>query len=105
MEDFVVVFTTFPNEPEAKACMDALLKSRLIACANIVPRVHSCFLWKKTISSEEEVMVVMKTQKKRVQKLTETIQEQHAYEVAEVIALPIIAGSAEYLQWIKEETT
>ena len=104
MEQFIVVFTTCPSEQEAQRIVEKVLKARLIACANIVPAVQSLFHWKGEISKEGEVLVVMKTRKKLLKELTAWIQTHHSYEVPEVIALPIVGGSEEYLSWIEEET-
>ncbi len=104
MESFVVVFTTCSSQKEAETIVDKVLKARLIACANILPDVLSLFHWKGEISREKEVMVMMKTRKKHLEELIEWIQTYHSYEVPEVIALPIVGGSGEYLNWITEET-
>ena len=105
MDSFILVFSTFSSEEEAKKISNQVVKARLAACANIVPKVHSIFHWKNELSHEDEVMVLMKTQKKHLKELVLWIQSHHSYELPEVIALPIIGGSEEYLDWIKEETS
>ncbi len=105
MESFIVVFTTFKDKTEAEKTIHKLLKARLIACANIIDNVDSFFHWNSQVENEKEAMVVIKTQRKLLEELVEWIQTNHSYQVPEIIALPIIGGSAEYLNWIKEETT
>ena len=105
MESYVIVLTTCRSNEEAQSIIDRVLKARLIACATIIAPVYSHFRWQGEISSEDEVMVVMKTRKKLLNELTEWIQVHHSYEVPEIIALPIIGGSKEYLEWVREETT
>ncbi len=105
MESFILVMTTLPSREEAEQLAERLLKARLIACANIVPAVSSLFHWKGKLDRAEEVLVLMKSRKKYFKDLTEWIQAHHSYEVPEIIALPIVAGSQEYLDWIEEETS
>ncbi len=105
MEKFLLVLVTFPDRTEAEKCIEVVLGERLIACANITSEVHSQFHWQGSVSSEKEVLVLMKTRQKLVDELIKTIQAHHAYKVPEIIALPIVAGVSGYLEWIKEETS
>ena len=105
MESYLIVMTTCASEEEAGKIVKKVLDAHLIACANIVPGVNSFFRWKGKVTNEKEVMVLMKTRKKLFSELTEWIQTHHSYQVPEIIALPIIDGSTEYLDWIKEETS
>ena len=105
MEPFIVVFVTFRDHDEAQDIINKVLKARLIACANIIDNVDSFFHWQNKIENEREAMAVMKTQRKHLTELMEWIQAHHSYSVPEIIALPIIGGSGEYLNWIKEETS
>ena len=105
METFILVLTTCASQEEAEKIINKLLKARLIACANIVPGVHSLFHWKGKITREQEVLVLMKSRKKYFKELEEWIQTHHSYEVPEIIAMPIMLGSQEYLDWLNEETS
>lgn len=105
MEAFVIVMSTCASKEEAEKIVNRLLNARLIACANILPAVLSLFHWKGKIDRAEEVMLIMKTRKKYFKELVEWVQTHHSYELPEIIALPIIDGSGEYLDWMFEETS
>ncbi|KPK01764.1 MAG: hypothetical protein AMK71_04415 [Nitrospira bacterium SG8_35_4] len=101
----IVCYITAPNEAEAVKIARALVEDRLAACANIVKNVRSIYTWDGAIEDEAEVLMIVKTQKSLFHKLSEKVKEVHSYDVPEVIALPIIDGSEEYLQWLRESTT
>ncbi len=105
MEAFIIVLTTFGSKEEAQKVTNKLLKARLIACANIIDKVDSFFHWQGKIENEQEVIAILKTQKKHLDELFEWIQTHHSYSVPEILALPIVRGSGDYLAWIKEETS
>ncbi len=105
MESCLVVFVTCPNQQEAEKIVDKVLKARLIACGNIIPGMHSLFHWQGNISSEKEVLIIMKTRQKLLAELVKWIETEHSYSVPEIIALPIVGGARDYLNWIKEETS
>jgi len=99
--DFIVVLVTTKDQAEAEKISQTLLDERLIACANIVNPVASCFLWQGKIDRAEECLVVMKTRKDLFAELACRVKALHSYEVPEVLALPVVDGSAEYLGWIR----
>jgi periplasmic divalent cation tolerance protein len=105
MESYFVVFVTCPNQQEAEKIVDIGLKARLIACGNIIPGMQSLFHWQGNISSEKEVLIIMKTRQKLLDELIQWIEKEHSYKVPEIIVLPIVGGSGDYLNWIKEETS
>jgi periplasmic divalent cation tolerance protein len=100
----IVCYITAPNEAEAANIARALVEDRLAACANIVKSVRSIYAWKGAIEDDAEVLMIVKTQKSLFQKLSEKVKALHSYDVPEIIALPIIDGSEEYLQWLREST-
>ncbi len=103
MTDYIVVFVTAASEKEGERIAQALLKERLAACVNIVPGLKSVFRWKGKISTEEEVLLLIKTKDTLFEKLKKRVIELHSYEVPEVIALGILAGNEKYLDWLKKE--
>jgi len=105
MESYILVMTTCATQSEAQEIVRKLLKARLIACANIIPGAQSIFHWKGKISEEAEAVVLMKSRKKYFKELEEWIQAHHSYELPEIIAMPIVMGSQEYLDWLHEETS
>ena len=101
---FVIIMMTCVSEEEAKRISGELLENRLIACANTVSGVDSHFIWQGKLDRAEEVMVLMKTREEHLQKIKEKILKLHSYSVPEIIALPIVWGSRDYLSWIEEVT-
>ncbi|OIO35988.1 MAG: hypothetical protein AUJ74_03950 [Candidatus Omnitrophica bacterium CG1_02_44_16] len=96
-----VVFITAPKGKEAYLLSELLLKRRLCACVNIIKGVDSFFWWKGKIDSAKESLMVIKTKQSLLPKLIKKVKAAHSYDVCEVIALPIIAGSKEYMDWVK----
>lgn len=99
---FIAVFITAPSYKEAKRIADAIVSGRLAACANIIPGVKSIFKWQGKIETAREALLIVKTKKSKFDKLKKQIKKLHSYKVPEIIALPIISGNAEYLNWIDE---
>jgi periplasmic divalent cation tolerance protein len=104
METFLLVMTTCASKAEAEELAEKLLTVRLIACANIIPGVYSLFHWRGAIDRADEVILQLKCRKRYFKDLIEWIQTHHSYEVPEILAVPIVAGSQEYLDWMEEET-
>ncbi len=102
MTEYRVVLITCGGEEEADRIATALVEEHLAACANIVPKVTSVYRWKGEICRDSEVLLIVKACASTLRKLEERVKEIHSYEVAEVIALPILAGSKEYLDWMKD---
>ena len=99
---FIVIFVMCPSRKEASAIAGALLKKRLVACANIAGAITSRFWWKGKDSRASEVLVIFKTRRANFSKIERQIKRLHSYDVPEIIALPIVAGSAAYLDWIRD---
>ena len=98
--DKVVVLITTSNEEEAHKIAELLVNRRKAACVNIVPRVDSLFWWKDKLDSARESLLLVKTKASLFPEIVELVKRTHSYEVPEIIALPIIAGSEDYLQWL-----
>ena len=99
---FIVVFITARDAEEAKKISTALVDQRLIACANVVSGVQSIFSWQGKIDQADEVLMILKTKKSVFSKLVKTVKSLHSYDVSEIIALPILAGSRDYLEWVNQ---
>ena len=104
MSDAVVILVTTPTIDEARKIGNALVEEKLIACANIIPQVESIFYWQDKVCNEKEALMVIKTRKKLIEKIIKRVKALHSYTVPEVIALPIIKGSKDYIKWVKEVT-
>jgi periplasmic divalent cation tolerance protein len=98
--DFILVLVTTASKEEAEKIVQKLLEGKLIACANIINPVTSRFYWSGKIDCAEECLVVMKSRIDLFGALVECVKGLHSYEVPEVLALPIVAGSEAYLGWI-----
>ncbi len=105
MDKFVhiVLFITTSGSEEAHRIADALLKQRKVACVNIVPRVSSLFWWQDKLESAEESLLIVKTKASLLDEIVESVKELHSYDVPEIIALPIVGGNQDYLEWIDKE--
>ena len=100
---YQIVVITAANDDEARMLGKTLVEEKLVACANIFP-VNSIYRWKGDLYEEVEVMLFCKTTEENVEKVIARVKELHSYEVPEIIALPIIAGSQEYLAWVENST-
>ena len=98
--DFIIVLVTTANKEEAEKIAQKLLGDKLIACANIISPITSYFHWAGKIDCAEECLVVMKSRVDLFGALVECVKGLHSYEVPEVLALPIVAGSESYLGWV-----
>ena len=105
MTDFIVVYVTASSREEAQRIADALVEERLAACANIVPGIASVYRWKGEICCDDETLLIVKSRSALFERLCARVKEVHSYEVPEVIGLPIVVGSSDYLSWLKGETT
>ena len=100
----IVVFITVDSQENAQKIASKLLAERKAACVNIIPKVESHYWWQGKIESADELMLVVKTRAALLDELIKTVKENHPYTVPEIIALPIIGGNKDYLQWIEKET-
>ena len=105
MEEFayIVLFTTTSNSEEAHKIAKILLSQRKAACVNIVPGISSLFWWQDKLDSAQESLLIVKTKASLLDQIITLIRENHSYEVPEIIALPIIGGNQDYLEWIDKE--
>jgi len=103
-QDIWVVMVTVPNQEEADKIADQAVRSHQAACATTIPLVHSTYWWEGKLVKEQETMVILKTTVERFQALQETIKKMHSYKVPEIIALPVMAGLPQYLEWVRGET-
>jgi periplasmic divalent cation tolerance protein len=97
---FVVVLVTAPDLRTARKLARAALAARLVACANLMPRVESHYWWQGRLESSPEVLVVMKTTATRLAALEKLVVAKHPYDTPEFIVLPVIRGNKRYLAWL-----
>jgi periplasmic divalent cation tolerance protein len=97
---FALVLVTAPDLKTARKLAKAALTARLIACANLVPKLESHYWWQGKIESSAEVLLIMKTQKTKLAALEQLVLVQHPYDTPEFVTLPLSAGSQKYLAWL-----
>ena len=103
--EILLVMTTITNIDTGKLLARQIVGEQLAACCNIVPTVTSVYRWQNELCEEQECLLIIKTSQSRFNTLREFIKKQHPYETPELIALPITAGSQEYLSWVIKETS
>jgi len=101
---YLQVQTTTDSRAEAMELSRAAVESRLAACAQVAGPVASVYWWDGSLERAEEWLVMLKLPADRYDELAAFITERHSYDEPEIVALPILAGSAAYLNWVREET-
>jgi periplasmic divalent cation tolerance protein len=102
MADYLQVTTTAGSEEEAERISAALVERRLAACVQVIGPIASRYRWQGAVECSTEWMCVAKTSAVRYAELEAAIRELHSYDEPEIVATPIVAGSAGYLEWIGE---
>ena len=103
MTDKIVVFSTCDSEEQAGRIARALLDQRLAACVNVLPGVRSIYRWKGQIEDAAEWMLIIKSRRELLDKLRIAVGKIHTYEVPELLAVPVVDGSEEYLAWLDHD--
>jgi periplasmic divalent cation tolerance protein len=101
MTDKIVIVSTCSNEEEAEKLARMLVEEGLAACVNVVSRVRSYYRWKGAIEAADECMLLVKSSRGLFPELRTAIEKAHSYEVPEVLALPILDGSPDFLSWLQ----
>lgn len=102
MTDFCMVFVTLPDMVTGQKIAEEIVSERLCACANLSRDLTSIFTWKSKLEQSSEVLMIIKTTTARLPQLESRIRAMHPYEVFEFVALPVLYGNQQYLDWIKE---
>ena len=96
--------TTTDSRAEAMELARVAVESRLAACAQVAGPMTSTYWWDDGVERAEEWLVMLKLPADRYDELAALLTERHSYDEPEIVATPIIRGSASYLTWITEET-
>jgi len=102
--DALLILCTCPDADSAQAIARALVEERLAACVNRIPGLTSTYRWQGEVREGNEVLLLVKTRRERLDQLRRRLLELHPYDVPEVIALEIVAGHIPYLEWLRAET-
>ena len=100
---FIMIITTVNSDSAAKKIAQALIEEKLAACVNIIPSVTSIFRWEGKVSTESELILIAKSKEKLFDEIKDKILSLHPYKLPEIITVPIVDGSKEYLKWVEDE--
>ena len=100
MTNKIVVLSTCASAEEAERLARLLVEQRLAACVNVIPGIRSHYWWQGKIETAQECLLLVKSSRERFDQLRSVLEQAHSYEVPEVIALPVVEGSLNYLNWI-----
>jgi periplasmic divalent cation tolerance protein len=99
-DDPIVVFMTAANGEEATRLADMLVGAHLAACVQILPEMESVYRWQGKVERQAEVLLIAKTTREKFDELEQEVRALHSYDTPEIVAVPIVAGSAPYLEWL-----
>ena len=103
MKTYIQVTTTTETKEQAQKIAQYLVETRLAACVQITGPITSIYPWKSKVETANEWLCLIKTREELFEKVETTIKKMHSYETPEIIAVPIIKGSKEYLRWLDDE--
>jgi periplasmic divalent cation tolerance protein len=103
MTEKIVVLSNCGSEEEARRIARALVEARVAACVNILPGIQSIYHWQGAIQEDSEWMLVIKSTRSMFDRLSIELRKVHSYQVPEVLAIPVVAGSPDYLDWMDRE--
>jgi periplasmic divalent cation tolerance protein len=100
--DYITIFCTSPDLDTARKISEELVQSRLAACCNILPGIQSIYHWENILQQDDELLILIKTRSDIFSEVERKIKDIHPYSVPEIIALPLIHGNVEYLNWMDD---
>ncbi|MCC5925831.1 MAG: divalent-cation tolerance protein CutA [Bacteroidetes bacterium] len=100
---FCFVYITTGSLQEARTIGAVLVEERYAACANILPQMESVYRWKGEIQYDQEVVLIAKTDRARIEDLTKRVKELHSYDCPCVVSLPVDGGNPEFFEWLSEQ--
>ncbi len=100
--EYLVVLITAPDVDTGQRLGRLLVEQRLAACVNLLPGIRSFYRWDGALQEDAEVLLIAKTQRERFERMKQVAGSVHPYQVPEIIALPLVAGSEAYLRWVEE---
>lgn len=100
---YAFVYITTSGKEESKYIGKTLVEENLSACVNIVPSIESIYLWKGEIEEDNESLLIAKTKRDNIDKIIKRVKEIHSYDTPAILAIPIIEGSKDYLDYLERE--
>lgn len=104
MQEHIQVVTTVASQEDAQRIAQTLVEARLAACVQIVGPITSTYHWQGKLETAQEWQCWAKSRHDLYEEIEQAIRKAHPYEVPEILAIPVLAGSASYLAWINNET-
>src|SRR6185312_12283048 len=101
-DDAIVVFMTAASGEEASRLAEMLVGAHLAACVQILPEMESVYRWQGKIERQSEILLLAKTTREKFADLEREVRALHSYDTPEIVAVPVVMGSAPYLQWLKD---
>ncbi len=98
--EYIIVYSTASSKNEAESIASSLIESKLAACVQIISGINSTYYWEGKVVQDDEFLLSIKTVRIKFEALKDKIIDLHSYKVPEIIALPVVNGSEEYLNWI-----
>ena len=99
---YLMIVTTFPSREQAQAAVAELVQQKLVACAQVGGPITSTYRWQGAVETAEEWTCTLKTRADKYDAVAAAIAKRHPYDVPEILAVPVVAGSEKYLAWIDE---
>ena len=100
MTDKIVILSTCASQPEAERIALLLVEQRLAACVNVLPQVKSFYRWQGAVETAAEVLLIIKSSRAHFAALRAALESAHSYELPEALAIPVVDGSPNYLNWL-----
>ncbi len=101
-DSYIVVFITAASTGEAQQISCLLVEQKKAACVNIIPKIDSYFWWEGKTDSAQENLLIAKTKASLLPDIITLVKKVHSYEVPEIIAIPIVGGNKDYLEWVEK---
>ncbi len=103
MTDNIVVLSTCADREEADRLARTLVEAGLAACVTVIPQIFSYYRWKGALECSEEFLLLIKSARDLFPELRQRLEAEHSYEAPEVLAIPVLDGSPNYLNWLQGE--
>jgi len=101
--NYIQIQITFPTPESAKGMAEKLVREKLVACAQVCGTIQSVYTWKGVGETSEETLLLAKTTLPLFERVESAVRAEHPYECPQIVALPIVAANADYLDWLKEQ--
>jgi len=103
MTEAIQVVTTAATKADAQAIATAVVSKRLAACAQVIGPITSTYWWQGRVETADEWLCIMKSRQDLYEALEKAIRQVHPYKVPEILAIPVVLGSQDYLEWMDHE--